>query len=412
MSRIIRHFVLLVLLAAVLMPGIAAQAQETGSVNRLSLSEAYINEGLRANAQNPNSDFSIDLQAGQFVINLVVTGANNNTTRFGLTVVPSVINGALDLQSTTLTVNGAVIDLTTNNPTVDATTGSVNDFLVGQTDGGELQSVTVTDSMLTITWLNADPNAPTVTIEDNLFSLTISESSLNMLPSVTNPVGVDVSGAVVDLQPGQALIIVSRSTQPTEVRYTLTPTVINGIVTWQIVTDGAYENGLARSLTTLWTGYFDGIYRDGTLSNTVVTEDNITFTWDLSRQNDPTGDPVTTYTVTEADVNAALANYLTPELTLLSVDMQPSRLVINAAGTDASGASYTAALSLMPVLVNGTLSWRFESFTYNDIVIDTSVIASLDPASALLAGFGSTRIGGTITSFTMDDNAMIITVRY
>ncbi len=413
--RMIHKLIFVLLVCLVLAPAMVTSAQNAPLVNTLSMSEGFINDALRANNPNAANDLSIDLQSGQFLINLTVTAANGNVTYFSLTVVPAVVNGNLQLDATRLTINELEINLNNSrNPAVDAATGTVDEFLGGQIGDGQIQTVLVTDNLLQITWLNPDPNAPAVTIADYLFSLTFTEASINALPGVTNPSGPYVSAVNVDLQPGQAVVLVTRTIEPAEIRYTYVPTVVNGIVTWQVSTEAGFENGLAPSLATLWSAYFDGIYREGTLSNTVITDDRITFTWDLTPSSGgPTGDPVVTYTTTENEVNAALVGFTSPELTALAVDMQPGRVIITAAGVSSDGVSYLASLTLLPVLANGTLSWQTESFSFNGIVVETGDFAATDQSvMAMTQGFGESRFGGTVTSITIDDSAMTITVRY
>ena len=410
--RVIQNVRVILLICLLLISATHVSAQ-SNPPNTLSLSEAQINTALRANNKNEANDLSIDLQPGQFVVNLESTGPRGNTTRLGLTIVPSIAAGELRLEATHLTINDLAININ-NNPAARATTGALDDFLTEQTAGGQLQSIAITDSNLRIDWLNPDPNAPIVTIQDNFFSLTFTESSINNMQWVTNPTGDYISGVNVDLLPGQAIIDVSRTINPTDVRYTFIPTVINGVVSWQVSTGANYENGLTNAVSTVWRAFFDGIYRENNLTNATITDDRITFTWDLGNaKSSPTGDSVVTYTINENEVNAALASFTTPELNQLSVEIQPNSVIINATGTNQAGAAYTASLSLVPVLANGDLTWEPESLTLNNLVVDANVFQGDNLVTEQLTrGIGNTRNNATITNFTMDDTTMTMTVRY
>ncbi|MCA9910335.1 MAG: hypothetical protein KC519_16865, partial [Anaerolineae bacterium] len=310
-----------------------------------------------------------------------------------------------------LTINGLEINLNNNNPAINETTRAINGYFTTQIGNGVVQSVAVSEDRLQITWLGDDPNGGAVTIQDSLLSLTFSEASVNRMSWVTNPTGPNVSAIQVDLQPGQAVVDVSRTIEPTLVRYILVPTVVNGIVTWRIDAGVGFESGLAGSIASLWNAYFDGIYREGTLSNTVITDDAVTFTWDLNRA-DPSGNPIVTYHTTEAEINAALAHYTPPELSALTVDMQPGRVIINAVGSNSQWGDFTVSMSMVPMLANGDLTWQAESVTINDLSSDLSDFQPADVVTDMLAQGTNNLQRGYVMDFTLDGTSMSITVRY
>ena len=190
--RLSIYIVISLLVCLSVAPTMLVSAQEMVPPNTLSLSEAQINQALRENNQNAANDLSIDLQPGQFVVNLVATGPQGNTNRLGLTLVPAVVAGRLDINATRLTINEIQLNLN-NNPAANAATGAINDYLTEQTEGGQIQNIAITEDVLQISWHNPDPNGPIVTIQDHLFSLTFTEAAINNMPSVTNPTGPNVS---------------------------------------------------------------------------------------------------------------------------------------------------------------------------------------------------------------------------
>lgn len=413
-----RSFLIVTLLLGLLFaPTHLTRAQDAPGVSSLTLSEAAINAGLQEANRDPNTVLVIDLQPGQFIIQLSVTGQRGNVTRFALTVVPSIsASRELELTSTRLTINDLDIPLNTgsDNAAIDNTVSGVTDLLSQQTQSGQLQSVVVTDTQLTIAWLNANADDPIVTIVDNLFSLTFSEASINRLPSVIEPTDPLVSAVNVDLQPGKALINTTYTTQSETVVYELIPTVTNNRVAWQINATADVQGSVTNTVVTVWRAYFDGIYKQDGLINTVITEDDVTFTWDLDAlATDPTVSPEVTYTVTEAEVNATLATFLDDELSELAVDMQPGQVIITAAGVDAAATPYTASLTMIPTFANGRVTWAARSVTINGLSFDLAAAQASDAVTgALTQGLEGTGSSATVIAFDVNDNQMVVTVRY
>lgn len=410
--RIVSRLTILMLVSSLMLvlSGIAsAQDQPT---NTITLSEANINQLLRSNNQNPNNDLSVDLQSGQFVVRLVTTGPQGNTTTFALTIVPAVVNQQLSLQATHLTLNDLEIPLN-NNPAINSTTDSVNDLLSQQTGAGQIQSVTVTDDRLVLTWLNNDPNAPTVSIRDNLLSVTFTEDSINQMDWVSNPTGQYVSDINVDLLPEHAIISVSRTIDPTLVTYEIRPIQVNGYVAWQVHTQANLETSLASTMQAIWHAYFGGILGEGSMIDAVVTDNTVQFTWDLSNQVQETT-PVVTYTITEAEVNEALKAFTNEQMSNLFVDMKADSLTITASGLGDSGTPYAITVVIVPTLSNGQLTWEVTGVTFNSLTIDPSQLESTnqltDPVTHGLGG--NQRSNAYITNFTMTEHDMTMTVNY
>lgn len=389
----------------------AAGAQEN---NSLTLSEGVINEALRANIQNPDNDLSIDLQPGQIVVNLSITGQRGNTTTFALTLVPSVNpDGQLDFEATRLTLNGNEIQLNEANRAVDEARGALGDYLALQTEGGQLQRVTVTDSSLMLEWRGENPNTPIITINDNLFSLTFTESRINGMQWVTTPDTPNVQAINVDLQPGKAVVNITRTIEPANVAVELIPRTVNGKVTWQVNAVADPQVSAALSLLTVWRAYVDGAYNDGSLISVEITDSAMTFTWDLTDFNYETpSDPTVTIVLNEAEVNAALATFTTEDIVQLTVDMQIGRVVVNAVGLTNVDQPYSAAAVLVPEIVGGNLRWTLESLTYNGNVIEGGELrANTQSADELLVELNQYRSAAQVTDVQITDTDMTITVR-
>lgn len=413
MRHIVRPSLFLsLLMALLLMPAARIGAQEALPPHTLTLTEAAINEALAVGIEDPNTAFFVDLQPGQMVINLNVTGQRGNVTRFALTVVPVIdANGQLTLEATLLTVNDFPIDLG-DNEAIASSADAVGELLQAPTDGA-VQSIVINQDSLTIAFENTNPDDPIISIVDSLFSLTYLETAVNNQVWVTDPTDPTVTNITVDLQPGQAVIDVARSVEPVRVVYVVIPTVVENTVSWQVNVQGSAETTVATTLSTVWRAYFGGIYSDSSLIDTQINDMAITFTWDLENIGQDPGEPIVTYTINEAEINAALAPYATGDLTALSVDIQPNRLLMFAAGVDESGLEYTATLALVPVLEGGDILWAFESLDINGFVVESAGLDGDDSVTdAITQGLGGHTPNATVTDFEMTDTQMTIIVRY
>ncbi len=410
-TRTLTGLIVGVFAALMFLPSLA-HAQD--GTNRLTLSEDVINEALRANNNNPNSDLSVDLRPGQIIIRLDTTGQRGNTTTFTLTLIPSVgADGQLETEATLLTINELEIPIdNSNNPNVARSGEAVDSYLNEQVGAGKLVSVIVTDTQITMEWASENPGDPTLALENDQLSLTFTEGNINQMDWVTNPQDPTVSSINVDLQPGQAVVNITRTQQPTNLSYAIIPTTVNDRVTWRIEASLDAEGGLANSLATVWQAYFSGLTNDGSLSEVVITDSMITFNWDITGQGTGTSDPIALITVNEAEVNAALAAYTTEDVVSITVDMQPGQVVLNAVGIGENGNPYSGAVTLIPDIRGGQLNWRVDGLTLNGFVVDGAALQSSNQATgALTQGLNGNQGGGTVTDIAITDDLMTITVR-
>ncbi|MEL6151361.1 MAG: hypothetical protein AAFR56_17175 [Chloroflexota bacterium] len=407
------RIVLVVVAAALLVPVLTVGAQSENPVSTLTLTESEINTVLRSYSQNQDSDLSVDFRPGQLVVNLVVTGQRGNTTNFGLTLVPLLQNGTLDFDATQLTINELAIPIDDNNQAVASTADSVNRMLAGQTANGYISNIVITDSVMTVEWTSNNPHDPTIDIANGQLSLTYTETGINMMDWVTNPTNPNVEAVFVDLQPGQGVINVIQSVEPTAIAYTIVPRSVNGRVAWSVNAGADAENAVGSTLATVWQAYFNGIYDDGGLIDVTVTDNAIAFTWDISgaARREP-GNATGTFTVNEADVNAALAVYTSSELSSLTVDMQNNRIVLNAAGTGGNGQPYTASSTLVPVIAGNNLTWRAESVTVNGFTLDNNALQRAELSDAMTQGLENNSRSAIVTNVQITDTTMTIDVRY
>lgn len=411
MMKLNRLTIFTLIVGLVLVMASNVMAQES-LVNSLTLSEATINETLQQNSPDPNTDLSVDFQTGQLVINLVATGPRGNTSEFALILVPSVNpNGSLQIDATKLTLNGFEIPIN-NNPAVDSTIDTVNGFLQEEINSGQIQDVVVTEDRLMISWLNNDPNAPIVNIRDTLLSLTFTESSINQMDWVTNPAGAYVSAINVDLQPGQGVINVTRTTDPTSIAYEIRPIIVNERVAWQVNAQADLETSLTHTLQTIWRAYIGGVLGNGSMVSATVTDDTVQFTWDLANEIQPS-EAVVDYTISEADINAALTAFTSEELSNIFIDMQTDKLIVSASGVGEDGTPFAVSITLVPTFANGDVTWRATSLTFNGVTIDNP---SLDTNEAVIDSLTrelrNNRNNGTVTAFNMTDTEISFTIQY
>ncbi|GEM_PF-4578907 len=389
-------------------------AQDTSSSSSIILSEANINDLLRSGQQQDGNDFFLDFQPGQIVVNLVVTGEQGNITEFGLTLVPFVSpQKTLEFDATLLTINEIEIPIN-NNSVVDDITQSVGDSIVQETRDGAIESVVVSNDQVRLTWINDDPNAPTLSIVDDLWSLTFTEASINAMDWVITPTGPNVSDLSIDLQQGQVVITVNRTIEPTTVNYVVIPTAVNDRVAWQVDIQSDFEASVANTLSTVWRAYFTGIYGEGSMKNAIVTDNTITFTWDIDAlENAERDNTVVTYTVNEAEMNAVLAEFTTSNLLAISVDIQPERVILNAVGIDQQGNQYIGAISLLPNLTNGNLNWTLEALSVNGIVLEGNAVSTGNNVTRMMTnGVNGVGHNPVVTNYSLSDTEMTITVQY
>lgn len=385
----------------------AARAQDSAPVSSVTFSEVQLNAILLELNTNPNAALTVDLQQGQMVLILNGVDRNRNAYTITLTLVPAVANGQLELNPTQLTLNDLTLDI--DNPAAADTIGDVDSFFSEQVGGGAVQSMIITDSELTLFWINADPDAPALVLRDNLLSLTYTEASLNQLPSVTTPTDPLTSAVTIDLRPGQAVIDVMRTAEPTNVVFIISPAVANNRVTWQIESQANSSTSTASAFLAVWRGYVESTYSNSSMVNAIITDNAITFTWDITAQTSETGEVV--YTFNESEVNAALAVVVAAPTDTFTVDMQPNQVVLNVTTVDETGAPLVASLTLMPVLNGGVLNWAATSLTVNGVTVNASDFAVTDTISSdVTSGFSGGSSDTRVTAVEITDTSMSITV--
>lgn len=397
----------IVIAFAIAAAAFAAAAQDV-PVNTLRITEANLNASLAA-SRTERGALTVDLQAGQAVLNLTLVDRNGRTNTASLTVVPVVANGALDFNATALTINGASFS-TTGNATVDETTADVNALIGGDIDGA-VQSAVLTDTDLTVTWLNADPAAPTVTIDDTLWSLNFTEAGLNALPWVTSPTDPLTTALSVDVQDGRVLVTATRTAEPTSITYIITPVVVNNRVRWNVEAENASNGSLPVTYLTSWRAYVDATVGDTRLVNaTASAADGLTFTWDTAAEAQPANSEVT-YTFSETETNQLFAALAAPGDTL-AVDFQAGQAVI-AVNTVSEGQPVSLLLTIEPVVSEGKLLWPARAITINGLEVTvTDSQAALAIAAELAQGLNGRANPGTVISAELTDSQLTVTVRY
>jgi hypothetical protein len=218
----------------------------------------------------------------------------------------------------------------------------------------------------------------------------ITEETINSSYRVTSPVRTTVSDVNVDLQSGQVVISATFTPRRTGVAMptvtTLQPTIVDGEVVWQtlsIVANGQpasqqIVNQINTAIVNSWRVYFRA-QTEADLLTLFIDEDAITYTFDSNRRVTTVTDVQngsSTTTITEADVNAAIAD--TTNLKNISVDFQANAVTIRGDWTGSRGNSVSVSATYAPSVANCDVSWNLLS------------------ANASVTGLGS----ATTTSFT------------
>lgn len=413
-NQFVRVLLVCLLAASAAFGMTVVDAQDASSpVNTLILTEAYLNTALRLAMQEAQGELTVDLQPGQMILNLATTDRRGNPLTMSLTFAPVVANGQLDLNATQFSLNGLVVNLN-ENAAAAGTTNTINNFLTQQVDAGMLQSVAITDTDVTLTWLRANPDEPVIVIQDNLLSLSFSEASINRMAWVTNPADPLTTSINVDLRPGQAILSAVRTVTPTEVAFIVTPTIANNRVIWQVESQIGGEADAGSNFLAVWRAYAETLYSDTRMTNVVITDDAVTFTWDISEQNaQPSGMQDVVYTLEEAEANAVFAGFMTQPTDSLTVDMQAGQVILNAATVGAAGNPLNITLTLVPVLSSGTLTWSAAALTVNGMALDVSAFQSGNQVSQVWTqGLEGVDRSAEVIGIQITDTSMAVTVRY
>lgn len=389
--RVFSIFMVMLLLLGVLVAPTHAQAPPTDSV---TLTEGFVNTQLQANLGPNLTNLYVDMQPGQLVLGAVTAG--RNPLDISITLVPSVVDGRLDFEATSFSINDFEIDLTQlgSNPGGDAAVGGLEDVVRGSTQGNPIESVVVTESAMTLSWTRANPNDPAWQLVDTALSLTLTESYVNDLPGFSDPADPNLLNVSVDFQPGQLVLTSTRrypdgSEVPTAV--TMVPTLNNGIITWTVtavVVDGGATDAMdiARmndNLTASWRAYFSGVYQSGNLSNIVITDSLLTLTWDASLGGgDDMLDGGGTLIISEAEINQTyrVTNPANITITDVYVDLQPGQVVTSATLNLASGSVVEEVVVFVPQINDGVVWWLVSSVTLGGEPVSQDVLDGLNDA--------------------------------
>ncbi len=390
---------LLVMLALCLMVGPAAQAQEHGPFDSVTFSEGFINVTLQE-YMPPDAGLTnlyVDLQPGQIVISATVQG-ERGALDLSLTLAPAVVNGAVQMPATAMTLGGFEIDLTQFQAGSEGTqaVNGLQDMIAGATTGSPVETVSVTDTALTVTWRRADPGAPAVALVDTAVSLTISEAYANGLPGITQPDDPTLTGLQINFQPGQ-LVLTGTNTEPdgSQVPFsmTLVPTINGGLVTWSVTAmsvggaaESAFHIGQRNDdIAGSWRAFFTGLYRTGQMTNVVLTDTSMTMTWEGLIENAPVFDlGAGSLVVTEEYINNAYqvthpGGYRISDVV---VDLQPGQVVITANLNLNDGRVLVEQATFVPSVQNGVIVWTITQVTLDGEALDAETIARFNEEAA------------------------------
>lgn len=384
---------LLLGLIAIFIPHALAQ---DGGLDSATFTEAFINAQLQAR-QKPDAKvtgLSADLRPGQIVVSGSVQ-TRQGAVAFALTLVPEVSGGRVVMNPTSITLGGAVVDLSRFAQAAD--TSAIDHLQALANDAARnhrVESVTVTDTTITITWQRQNPDAPALTIMDNVVTLTVTEDYFNALPGVTHPRDPRLSAMHVDFQPGQLTITANRTElngTPQAISVTLVPVLNSGTVTWSVKAmsvAGAAEDSTSvgqmnDDIAGSWRLFFTGVYHPGQLSNLVMTDTTLALTWDGSLNNTlieqmGTGGLV----ITEDFINQSfrVTHPQAYTITGVHVDLQPGQAVVSANLNLSSGKVLAEQVTFVPDVSNGVLFWTVSAATLDGQALDPAIIARYNEA--------------------------------
>lgn len=427
-----RSFATLALVLSLLLPlsfaASPAQAQDTPH-NSTTLTEPFLNAKLLAVRRSDARiiDTTVDFQPGKIVLEGIVE-ADRQPLELALTLIPRVNNGRLTFEITTLTIGRRTIDLTEDDHygTADTIT-DLHDVIAGAVPSNRLESVTVTDDDLTITWLRADPEAPALALVDNTLTMTATETYFNTLPDMTNPSNPAFDSFSIDFRPGQAVLTTTYmesdgTRYPVEIAYV--PTVYEGLSIWSVqamivgsnrfdaVAIGQINDDIVRS----WRMFFAGLYRTGHLVSVELTDETISLTWDADLQTPIPFDPAQgSVVVPEAAINGALRVTSPAAYTISNVvvDLRPGQALLSAHLNLPNGRIYIEEITFIPSLNNGVIEWTVASAAVNGNPVDSVTLARFNETmtQAWNAILWRNMSVYRITSITIDDTEIRLTVR-
>jgi hypothetical protein len=205
-------------------------------------------------------------------------------------------------------------------------------------------------------------------------SLTISEAYLNQsLQSVASS-SAAIDSLYFDLQPGQIIITLSGTDnrgRTYTLGMTLVPSVVSGQVSWtvttvtlnQLVVDASRVSNLdTGGSTDALSSFFSSQAGNNPVESITITDNDATISWLRQHVSDPVTKIVDQYLYviyTQDKINqiAWVANPTNPNLSAISVDLQPGRGAIHATVQQANQNAITTTFYLTPTLINGHIQW-------------------------------------------------------
>ncbi len=304
----------LVALFVVSIPLISAQddCPTTGTPISVTYTEAQINASFRVT--NPVirnfSSLYVDLQPGQVTITGNYTWRSSTGVRtdsFAASLTPTISNGRVYWSVISLMVDGqpASEDLITQiNASLET---AWRRWFEENGPAGRVTDITITDDDISYTyvrWAAGCVPAPiTGTAEPvpssggasgaSSVTVTYTEAQINSSFRVTNPVNRTISDEYVNLQPGQVTISATLTwrqrggDQSADVAVTLTPSISNGRVNWDVVSitaDGQPASAslvaqVNASLAASWHRWVSENAPAGVITDISISEDAISYTY-------------------------------------------------------------------------------------------------------------------------------------
>ncbi len=382
-------FVLVLGLGAGWPAAVRAQDRPTNSI---TFTEGFLDAKLQGTI-TPDGKVSsahLDLQPDQIVISGTAQGSQQGTVDFSITLTLPVQNGQLQFQVLSVSVGGMTLDSAQSGQVANGTgiLGSIQTLVNDAVGRHRIDTATITDSQITITWERPDPDGPQIDVLDNTLSMTITQDYVNGLPHVANPPDPRLENMSVDFQPGQMAITATRleaDGTPVPLSVTVVPTNYNGSAAWSITAmtvggtaqDATQIGQMNDDLAASWRLFFSGLYRSGRLSSIILSEDTLTLTWDNDLDTPIAFKPATTsLIVTEEAINNSfrVQNPVDYSISSVVVDLQPDQVLLTANLNLPSGKVLVEQVTFEPLLKNGFIFWEVTAASLDGTPLDPAII--------------------------------------
>ncbi|MCB9436842.1 MAG: hypothetical protein H6673_07575 [Anaerolineales bacterium] len=262
-------------------------------------------------------------------------------------------------------------------------------------------------------------------------TLTITENQINSSYRITNNPRRSISDLRVDLQPSQAVIYATLTVpnqDPYSTQTTLVPQITDGRVFWSataVLVNGqpASDEVLAQInaiIVASWRYYIKEQAGTGYVTRLVITETDMTYTYDFSDWQPPDGegnyDPEThTYTVSEDQINESYIVQNTPRRSVESifVDLQPSQVIISATMTIGQQDPFEVTVNITPSLDSGIVTWTVTQILVDGNPADDALVGQINAAIATSwrAYFRQNYGKGRITAIEVTNDAIIYSLQ-